>query len=160
MLFDISYLRFLSFFSVYTKSTIASLYDGKVITLREGSDGVMYLRTAERDSNDPYQLWNMEELGNGNWGSIYNKENGKVMDIMQGNTQAGANVIAYSRSSPTSPNQLWKYVDGFIISQLNDLVLEADDFVTMENRAVEQKQAWFHQPGKKKFSELLRNKDL
>ena len=82
--------------------------------------------TAYINENDDKQLWDANELSTGEWGFIYNKGNGLVMDVKGASGNQGTKVITWSKKDQNNSNQLWKhqYEDGFIISQQTGFVLD------------------------------------
>ena len=107
---------------------IADQSNNMVLSLQQESDGFFYIITVPKNTADPYQLWYVDELSGGEWGYIFNKANGLVMDVLYANTDAGAKVIVYPQNFQlTNGNQQWKYQNGYIISRLNNLVMEVEN---------------------------------
>ena len=80
---------------------------------------------APQNNQDANQLWDVQELSDGEWGFIYSKLFDTVLDVMYSNTKEGATVITYQKTS--NANQLWRYDNGFIISKLNEFALQIKD---------------------------------
>lgn len=64
----------------------------------------------------------------GDYFFIRNVVSGKVLDVRDGSTDAGASVLLWDRKPRDNDNQLWKYDEGFIVNKNSGLVLEVPGY--------------------------------
>ena len=112
-----------------------------------GTQGHRLVSGPVRKEDNDRQLWKINER------SELESKAGLVADICEGNRKEGAGVISWTANNGC--NQKWTFVDGHIISSMNDLVMEVDKggHITMA-RCNDKNQMWTFLPERRAESDV------